>query len=106
MPPPQIQYPTVGGTGTSTIPYIAARFQSHPHQGNPKFLNIVKVHANQNVCFSCGFDVEDGYTSATCINKKMGHQGRFTCSNYMEYEQANHPFSRKGMHKTMYPRNF
>ena len=104
MPPPQIQYSTVGGTGT--IPYIPAGFEPHPRQRNPKFLNIVKVHANQNVCFLCGFDVEDGHTSATCIDKKMGHLGGFTCSNYMEYEQVNHPFCRKGMHKTMYPSNF
>ncbi len=25
------------------------------------------------------------------------------CANYMEYEQANHPFCCKAMHKTMYP---
>ena len=47
MPPPQIQYPTVGGTGT--IIYIPAGFQPHPRQRNPEFSNIVKVHANQNV---------------------------------------------------------
>ncbi len=49
MPPPQIQYPTIGGT--SIIPYIPAGFQPRPHQCNPDFSNIVKVYANQNVCF-------------------------------------------------------
>jgi hypothetical protein len=104
MPAPQIQYPTIGGT--STIPYIPAGFQLHPCQRNPEFSNIVKVRANQIVCFLCGFDVEDGHMSATCANKKMGHQDGFSCSNFMEYEQMNHPFCRKGMHTTMYPSNF
>ena len=103
-PPPQIQYPTIGGTGI--IPYIPAGFQPHCHQCNPNFLNVANVFANQNVCFLCGFDVEDGHTSATCVNKKVGRQDRFTSSNYTQYERANHPFFRKGMHKTMYPRNF
>ena len=104
MPPPQIQYPAVGGT--SIIPYIPAGFQPHHRQRNPVFSNIVKVYVNQSVCFLCGFDVEDEHTSATCINKKVGHQDGFTRSNYMECERANHPFCKKGMHKTMYPSNF
>jgi hypothetical protein len=33
---------------------------------NPDFYNIYKVHNNWNVCFSCGFDIEDGHTSITC----------------------------------------
>jgi hypothetical protein len=104
MPPPQIQYPTVGET--NIIPYIPTGFQPHQCQCKPNFLNIVKVYANQNKCFLCGFDVEDGHTSATCVNKKMGHQDGFTCSKYMEYKRVNHLFCRKGMHKTMYPSNF
>ncbi len=48
---------------------------------------------NQNVCFTCGFNVKDWHTSATCPRKKQGHQDGFTCSNYMEYESANHQFS-------------
>ncbi len=90
--------------GTQMIPYILGGVQQQP-QLPPKlqFSNIVKLFANQNVCFTCGFGMEDWHTSTTCPNKKLGHQDGFTRSNYMEYECANHKFCRKGMHKTMYP---
>jgi hypothetical protein len=97
MPPP---IPYVG----TNIPYIPVGVNLP--QRNRGFSNIVKVYANQNVCYLCGFDVEDWHTSATCNQKKPGHQDDFTHSNYMEYERANHPFSRKAMHKTMYPSSF
>jgi len=32
----------------------------------PMYSNIVKRYANMNVCFSCGFDVENRHTSRTC----------------------------------------
>jgi hypothetical protein len=99
MPPPVLY---VG----ANIPYIPAGANPPPQQRNPNFSNIVKAYANQNVCYLCGFDVEDWHTSATCNQKKPGHQDGFTCSNYMEYERANHPFSQKAMHKTVYPRSF
>jgi hypothetical protein len=68
------------------------------------FLQHHKSFANQNVCFTCGFNsIEDWHTSATCPRKKQGPQDRFTCSNYMEYECANHQFCYKVLHKTMYP---
>jgi hypothetical protein len=91
--------------GNEMIPYIPAGAQQQQVQPprKPRFSNIVKLFTNQNACFTCGFDVDDWHTSATCPNKKAGHQDGFTCSNYMEYERANHQFCRKGMHKTMYP---
>ena len=99
MPPPQIQYPTVGST--HIIPYIPAGFQPPPCQRNPDLLNIVKVHANQNICFLCRFNAEDWDTSARWNSKKVGHQDGFTCSNYMEYTRANHPFCRKAMYNNV-----
>lgn len=97
--------PYIGGAGI--IPYIPAGIQPHAQQQpQVRFSNITKNFANQNVCYSCGFDVEDWHTSATCNRKKQGHQDGFTRSNYMEYERANHPFCRKAMHKTMYPNPF
>jgi hypothetical protein len=63
---------------------------------------MVKQRANPNVCFSCGFDVEDWHTSATCPHKKMGHMDGSTRTNYMDYKQANHKFCRKAMHMMMY----
>jgi hypothetical protein len=70
---------------------------------NPRYSNVTKQWANQNVCFSCRFDVEDWHTSAMCPRKKMGHMDEFTRSNYMEYKRDNHQFCCKAMHKTMYP---
>ena len=33
----------------------------------PMYLNILKRYANWNVCFLCGFDVEDGHTQK-CVH--------------------------------------
>ena len=84
------------------IPYIPAGMQP-TRQQNACYSNVIKQWANQNVCFSCGFDVEDWHTSATCPWKKMGLMEGFTSSNYLEYKQASHQFFHKAMHKTMYP---
>jgi hypothetical protein len=97
-----VPMPFIGGN--QMIPYIPGGTQQQLQPPpKPQFTNTVKLFANQNVCFTCGFDVEDWHTSTTCPNKKLGHQDGFSCSNYMEYKHANHKFCRKGMHKTMYP---
>ena len=97
-PPPAV--------GTNIIPYIpGGATHGVARVRNPQFSNIVKDFANQNVCFSCGFDVEDWHNSGTCNNRKEGHQTGFTRSNWQEYERANHQFCRRAMHKTMYPSN-
>ncbi len=101
MPPP---IPYVGNN--SIIPYIPAGANPPPRQRNPNFSNIVKLFVNQNVCYTCSFDVEDWHMSATCSGKKPGHQDGFTQSDFMEYKHTNHPFNRKAMHKTMYPSSF
>jgi hypothetical protein len=95
MPPP-IPY-------TSMIPYMPAGIHQPLQQQYLKYSNIDKTFANQNMCYTCGFDVEYWHTSATCIRKKPGHQDGFTRSNYMEYARANHPFCRKAMHKLCIP---
>ncbi len=66
------------------------------------FLNIVKSYANWNVCYTCGFDVEDGHTSVTCHNlwRKPNHQEGFTCTNAEEYLNARWDPCTKGMHKS------
>jgi hypothetical protein len=45
----------------------------------PMYSNIIKTYANWNVCFSCGFDVEDGHTSKTCPApwRRANHQEGF-----------------------------
>ena len=71
--------------------------------GVPSVPNAVKQFTNKNACFLCGFDIEDGHTSATYINQKPGRQVGFTRANYRQYKQAGHQFYRKAMHKTMNP---
>ena len=106
--PPRQGIAPLAPAGNQTIPYILAG-ANHGTAGRarnnnrPMFSNIIKDFANQNVCFSCGFDVDDWHNSATCTNRKPGHQTGFTRSNWQEYERANHQFCRKAMHKTMYP---
>jgi hypothetical protein len=85
----------------AAIPYIPESMQPAQQQ-NPRYSDMTKQWANQNVCFTCGFDVKDWHTSAMCPSKKMDHMGGFTCLNYMEYKRANHQFCHKAMHKTMY----
>ncbi len=97
--PPSVPY-------TGMIPYIPVGIHPPLQQQYSKYSNIVKMFANQNVCYTCRFDVEDWHTSAMCNRKKPGHQDGFTRSNYMEYAHANHPFCRKAMHKTMHPSSF
>ena len=88
--------PYVGGT--QLVPYVQGG-----QQQSTMYSNKTKYFSNQNVCSSCGFDVKDWHTSATCPHKKQGHQDGFTRANYMQYEQAGYPFCKKAMHKTVYP---
>ena len=48
--------------------------QQHRDRATP---NPVKQYNNWNVCYSCGFDVEDRHTSMTCHFCKPMHQTRF-----------------------------
>jgi hypothetical protein len=72
---------------------------------NPPHLNIVKKFANWNVCFTCGFDVEDGHTSKTCPAhwRKMNHQEGFTRENSRQWINAGYDPCTKGMHKSQFP---
>ncbi len=51
------------GRGSSVAPFTQQNMQRNMA---PMYSNITKHYANWNVCFSCGFDVEDGHTSKTC----------------------------------------
>ena len=83
---PQVPIPYVGGA--QLVPYIQG--VAHQGQDTPRkiYTNKTKWYANQNVCYMCGFDVEDWHMGATCQCKKQGHQDGFTCANYMQYGQA------------------
>jgi hypothetical protein len=74
--------PFVGGT---MIPYIPAGVQPAQQRERAHFSNILKTFANQNICYSCGFDVEDWHTRATFNAKKRGHQDGFNCTLHKLY---------------------
>jgi hypothetical protein len=67
--------------------------------------NVYKVHSNWNVCFSCGFDVEDRHTSQTCPAHwhKMNHQDAYMRKNAQQFISAGYDPCTKGMHKTLLP---
>jgi hypothetical protein len=70
---------------------------------NPDYSNIYKRHNNWNVCFSCGFDIEDGHTSTTCPFKKANHQQSFSCKNAQQFINAGYDPCTRGMHKMVLP---
>ena len=95
MAPPRIEYPPQVGRFNGQ----AAKPPNPPHS------NIVKKFANWNVCFTCGFDVEDGHTSKTCPAhwRKMNHQEGFTRENSRQWINAGYDPCTKGMHKSQFP---
>ena len=93
-----------GGYNNVPMPYVGrAQMVQYTQTGVQNVPHPVKWYPNQNVCFSCGFDIKDGHTSVTCVSQKPGHQAGFTWANHKQYEQAGHQFIRKAMHKPMYP---
>jgi hypothetical protein len=97
VPPP---FPAGGGMmpsihGGMQMPTLRAQ--------NPDFSNIYKRYNDWNVCFSCGFDVEDGHTSLTCPFKKANHQTSFVRENAQQFIAAGYNPCTRGMHKTVLP---
>jgi hypothetical protein len=86
--------------GGITQPPTRVQQQQRSH---PDFSNIYKVHNNWNVCFRCGFDIEDGHTSITCPFKRWNHQDLFTRKNSQQFIAAGYDPCTKGMHKTVLP---
>jgi hypothetical protein len=84
-----------GGTG---LFLLAAKTTTSTKAPSP-----IKHFANWNTCFSCGFDVADGQTLATCPFKwrKPNHLVGYTRENAATYV-AYGP-STKGQHKTQFP---
>jgi hypothetical protein len=91
--------PFVGAPPGLVVPPTGARVNA-PFQSN-----LTKKQANWNVCWLCGFDVEDGHTSATCPThlRKTDHQVGFTCRNAQQWINLGYAPCTKGMHKTQLP---
>ena len=82
------------------------RESAWPHETRPLCTpNIVKRYANMNVCFSCGFDVENGHTSRTCPQawRRANHQEAYDRSNAQQYIDAGYDACTKAKHKTQLP---
>jgi hypothetical protein len=94
--------PYIGGPPGHVTPITGTRVNA-PFQSN-----VTKKHANWNVCWSCGFDVEDGHTSATCPThwRKTDHQVGFTRETAQQWINQGYTPCTKGMHKTKLPTRF
>jgi hypothetical protein len=88
------------GRGLAQLPAASGVQQQHH---NPDFSSIYKVHNNWNVCFRCGFDIEERHTSIMCPSKKWNHQDLFTRENAQQFIAAGYNPCTKGMHKTVLP---
>ncbi len=75
------------------------------HAMQHMYSNIIKKYANWNVCFSCGFDVEDGHTSKTCpvLWRRANHQEDFDQNNAGQYIEGGYNACTKAMHKSQLP---
>lgn len=78
---------------------------NNANRGGNSTPNPNKWYNNHNYCFSCGYDVPNWHTSATCNERKRNHQEGCTRQNVAQYEAAGHHCSRRAIHKTIMPTN-
>lgn len=98
--PPNIPPPaTTGYHGNIPTPTIQG------NQPNAMFSNTTKTYNNWEMCYTCGWDVEKGHNSATCVYKKNGHQDGCNRQNAQAYMDAGHRVSKRAMHKVNLPVN-
>ena len=97
--------PPIGGNGGCRGGVLPFAQQAMPQNAAPMYSNIIKKYANWNVCFSCGFDVEDGHTSKTCPApwRQANHQEGFDRNNAGQYIAAGYDTCTKAMHKSQMP---
>ena len=91
-------------TGASVSVLTAGTAVRYTPQGMPMtHTNPVKKYNNWDMCYTCGFDVDNGHTSMTCPYKKEGHQDGCNRGNYLQYQAMGHHPSLKGAHKNQLP---
>jgi hypothetical protein len=92
--------PGIGAPGLSPTPFHTPQVQ----QQQQPFSNLVKCHANWNMCYSCGFDVADGHMSMSCPAhlRKVSHGIYFTRQNAQRYIDLG-PCCTRIKHKTQLP---
>ncbi len=93
-----------GNTGAIPIEPGGAGIVGQPATQAGAFLNLTKAFANWNVCYKCGFKIEDGHTLVTCPRswRKPNHQEGFNRNNAQAYIDAGWKPSTKGRHKTQF----
>jgi hypothetical protein len=99
-------YPPIWRTNRfprSRDPPLMRPQQQHCDRATP---NPVKQYNNWNMCYSCGFDVEDGHTLVTCPFCKPTHQTGFTRANAQQYNAGGHDACQRGVHKTLLSMNW
>ncbi len=94
--------PIGGGRGGDVAPFAQ---QNAPRNAAPMYSNIIKRYVDWNVCFSCGFDVEDGHMSKTRPTpwRRVNHQEGYTLANSAQYIAARYDACTKAMHKAQLP---
>jgi hypothetical protein len=98
--------PPIGASGGHDGGMALFAQQTPACNAAPMYSDILKVYANWNVCFSCGFDVEDGHTSKTCPAqwRRANHQEGFDRTNASQYISVGYDVCTKAMHKSQLPR--
>ncbi len=89
------------GGGSPFAPFMP----NNQHNSGPMNSIIIKKYANWNVCFSCGFYVENGHKSKTCPAawRRVNHQEGFNCTNTNQYIFGRYDVFTKAMHKSQFP---
>jgi hypothetical protein len=110
FPPIYAMPPPAGGGGNMYNLTPQRGMPAYAPQGGMKqqerhlYSNVVKLFANWNACYMCGFDIPDGHTSATCqAQRKAGHDIYFTCQNAQQYIDTGRNCSTRNRHKTQFP---
>jgi hypothetical protein len=111
--PPYHPPPTTGGGfgvpyrafGPPGFPGGTTQLGARAQNEQPPYFNTVKRYANWNACYSCGFDVADGYTSMSCPPhlRKVSHDINFNRQNAQQYIDLSHPCATRNRHKMQFP---
>ena len=88
-----------GPLAAAAPPYVGTIPPAPTRRGGTSTPNSNKQYNNWNMCFSCGYDIPIWHTSATCDNRKPGHQVGCNRSNAEQYTTVGHYVSTKGAHK-------
>ena len=99
--------PTQGQATTGGLQPFRGGNTNTNNSNRPAYSNKVKYYNNWNMCYSCGFDVPNWHTSATCDNpdKRAGHDAQCTRQNCEAYIAGGYPICKVAKHKNQLPTN-